>query len=62
MRSIADGPDEAVVVLEDDIDMEFDLEKRLRGMWPALPKNWDIVMIGMLLLISRSPSPSFTKF
>jgi len=46
MRSIADGPDEAVVVLEDDIDMEFDLEKRLRGMWPGLPKNWDIVMIG----------------
>lgn len=46
MRSIADGPDEAVVVLEDDIDMEFDLEKRLRGMWSALPKDWDIVMIG----------------
>lgn len=46
MRSVADGPDEAVVVLEDDIDMEFDLEKRLRGMWSGLPKDWDIVMMG----------------
>jgi GR25 family glycosyltransferase involved in LPS biosynthesis len=46
MRGIADGPDDSVIVLEDDIDMEFDLEKRLRGMWPALPNNWDIVMLG----------------
>ncbi|QRV73780.1 glycosyltransferase family 25 protein [Ceratobasidium sp. AG-Ba] len=46
MRAIADGPDETVIVLEDDIDMEFDLEKRLTDMWPALPKGWDIVMLG----------------
>ncbi|KAG9097532.1 hypothetical protein FRC06_007459 [Ceratobasidium sp. 370] len=46
MRSIADGPDDTVIVLEDDVDMEFDLEKRLRDMWPALPKDWDIVMLG----------------
>ncbi|KAG8700028.1 hypothetical protein FRC09_006216 [Ceratobasidium sp. 395] len=46
MREIADGPDDTVIVLEDDVDMEFDLEKRLRDMWPALPKDWDIVMLG----------------
>ncbi|CAE6398845.1 unnamed protein product [Rhizoctonia solani] len=46
LRSVADGPDEAVIVLEDDIDMEFDLEKRLREMWPALPADWDVVMLG----------------
>ncbi|CAE6518722.1 unnamed protein product [Rhizoctonia solani] len=45
-RSVADGPDEAVIVFEDDIDMEFDLEKRLRQMWPALPVDWDVVMLG----------------
>ncbi|CAE7151318.1 unnamed protein product [Rhizoctonia solani] len=46
LRSVADGPDEAVVVFEDDIDMEFDLEKRLREMWRALPVDWDVVMLG----------------
>jgi hypothetical protein len=46
LRSIADGPDESVIVFEDDIDMEFDLEKRAREMWPALPSDWDVVMLG----------------
>ncbi|KDN35879.1 hypothetical protein RSAG8_11241, partial [Rhizoctonia solani AG-8 WAC10335] len=46
LRSIADGPDEAAIVFEDDIDMEFDLEKRLREMWRALPVDWDVVMLG----------------
>ncbi|KAF8757984.1 hypothetical protein RHS01_03521 [Rhizoctonia solani] len=29
LRSVADGPDESVIVFEDDIDMEFDLENEL---------------------------------
>ncbi|ELU40039.1 glycosyltransferase family 25 domain-containing protein [Rhizoctonia solani AG-1 IA] len=45
LRSVADGPDESVIVFEDDIDMEFDLEKRAREMWPALPEDWDVVML-----------------
>ncbi|CAE6528286.1 unnamed protein product [Rhizoctonia solani] len=47
LRSVADGPDEAAIILEDDIDMEFDLEKRLREMWPALPEDWDVVMLAL---------------
>ncbi|KAJ1311656.1 hypothetical protein OPQ81_010131 [Rhizoctonia solani] len=46
LLKIARGEDQVAIVLEDDIDMEWDLEKRLRGMWPYLPKNWDIVMLG----------------
>ncbi|CAE6441309.1 unnamed protein product [Rhizoctonia solani] len=46
LRSVADGPDESVIVFEDDIDMEFDMEKRLNEMWPALPVDWDVVMLG----------------
>jgi hypothetical protein len=47
-----------VIVLEDDIDMEFDLEKRLRSMWPALPNNWDIVMLGPASIF---PNYSFSR-
>ncbi|CAE6429323.1 unnamed protein product [Rhizoctonia solani] len=46
LLKVARGEDEVAIVLEDDVDMEWDLEKRLRGMWPFLPKNWDIVMLG----------------
>ncbi|CAE6521977.1 unnamed protein product [Rhizoctonia solani] len=46
LLKIANGEDQVAIVLEDDIDMEWDLEKRLRGMWPHLPKDWDIVMLG----------------
>ncbi|KDN39557.1 hypothetical protein RSAG8_08713, partial [Rhizoctonia solani AG-8 WAC10335] len=46
LLKIARGEDQVAIVLEDDIDMEWDLEKRLRGMWPYLPKDWDIVMLG----------------
>ncbi|CAE7151322.1 unnamed protein product [Rhizoctonia solani] len=46
LRSVADGPDQAAIVFEDDIDMEFDMEKRLREMWRALPVDWDVVMLG----------------
>lgn len=50
LRRIAEGDDEVAIVFEDDIDMEWDLELRLRRMWPALPNDWDIVMLGELLL------------
>lgn len=49
IRMIAQGPTDTVaIVLEDDVDMEFDIEQRLTGVWPALPPDgWDIVMLGM---------------
>ncbi|KAF8761899.1 hypothetical protein RHS01_01025 [Rhizoctonia solani] len=46
LLKIARGEDQVAIVLEDDVDMEWDLEKRLRGMWAFLPKDWDIVMLG----------------
>jgi Glycosyltransferase family 25 (LPS biosynthesis protein) len=52
MRKIAEGDDEVAIVFEDDIDMEWDLERRLRRMWPALPADWDMVMIGECVAIT----------
>ncbi|KAF8520975.1 hypothetical protein JB92DRAFT_2708583 [Gautieria morchelliformis] len=46
LRRIAEGDDDVAIVFEDDIDMEWDLELRLRRMWPALPEDWDLVMLG----------------
>jgi len=47
MRKIADGDDDVVIIFEDDIDMEWDLEKRLRYLWKFLPdQEWDQVMLG----------------
>jgi hypothetical protein len=47
LRKIADGDDDVVLVFEDDVDMEWDLEKRLRNLWQFLPhEEWDQVMLG----------------
>lgn len=46
LRKIAEGDDEVAIIFEDDIDMEWDLERRLRGMWDSLPEDWDMVMLG----------------
>ncbi|KAJ3485800.1 hypothetical protein NLI96_g4684 [Meripilus lineatus] len=35
------------LILEDDIDMERDIEARLREVWNLLPADWDIVYLGM---------------
>ena len=37
---------EAVLVLEDDVDVERDLAARLRALWPALPAQWDMLFLG----------------
>ncbi|KAI0782186.1 hypothetical protein C8Q75DRAFT_801274 [Abortiporus biennis] len=34
------------LVLEDDIDMELDIEERLRSLWHLLPDGWDMVYLG----------------
>ncbi|KAI0932789.1 hypothetical protein AcV5_010478 [Taiwanofungus camphoratus] len=38
--------DDVAVVLEDDIDMEWDIRRRLQSVWSALPDAWDIVFLG----------------
>lgn len=34
------------VILEDDIDMEWDIRQRLAGVWTFLPTSWDVVFLG----------------
>lgn len=46
IREIANGEDEAVLVLEDDIDIERDVKGRLEALLDALPIDWDIVYLG----------------
>lgn len=46
IREIANGKDEAALVLEDDIDIERDVKMRLQPLLDALPSDWDIVYLG----------------
>lgn len=39
-------PQDVAIVLEDDVDMEMDVRKRLMGLWPSLPTSWDMVFLG----------------
>ena len=41
-----DGKEGVTIVLEDDVDTEADLKRRLEEMWSELPRAWDIVMLG----------------
>jgi GR25 family glycosyltransferase involved in LPS biosynthesis len=36
------------IILEDDVDFEWDIDARLKSLWPHLPIDWNIVMLGML--------------
>lgn len=47
LRHIANGADEAAIILEDDVDMEFNAYEVLTDIWDALPLDWDIVFLGM---------------
>jgi Glycosyltransferase family 25 (LPS biosynthesis protein) len=50
MRQILKLQLEVAIVLEDDVDLEYDISQRLMDMWPALPRDgWDIVMLGTFL-------------
>jgi hypothetical protein len=37
---------DVAIVLEDDVDLELDIAVRLAGLWPHLPKAWDMVFLG----------------
>ena len=49
IRDVANGEHEAVLVLEDDVDIEHDMDRRLQALWGALPRDWDIVYLGALI-------------
>lgn len=49
IRDVANGEHEAVLVLEDDVDIEYDMDRRLQALWGALPRDWDIVYLGALI-------------
>ncbi|PVG02616.1 hypothetical protein CPB86DRAFT_696894 [Serendipita vermifera] len=34
------------IVLEDDVDFEWDIDERLTGLWAHLPGDWEIAMLG----------------
>jgi hypothetical protein len=38
------------VILEDDIDMEWDIRERLADIWTLLPAGWDVVFLGTLVM------------
>ncbi|KAG1746927.1 hypothetical protein EDB19DRAFT_333208 [Suillus lakei] len=40
------APEDVAVFLEDDIDMEKDIEIRIRHIWTSLPPGWDMVFLG----------------
>ena len=46
LRASDDGGNQTFIVLEDDIDFEWDIEERLATLWKALPVDWELVMLG----------------
>jgi hypothetical protein len=47
IRAIADGsPGEFGIILEDDVDLESDIIRRLESAWRSLPPQWDMVFLG----------------
>lgn len=52
LRAIAaSGHDSGpAIVMEDDVDIEWDIGKRLNEVWSALPDDWDIVFLGAISL------------
>ncbi|OJT08524.1 hypothetical protein TRAPUB_598, partial [Trametes pubescens] len=44
-QSSPQKPDDAFLILEDDVDMEQDVSERLRAVWSVLPAGWDIVFL-----------------
>lgn len=46
LRMIRDSGDKNALILEDDVDMEWDLERRWRSIENHLPTNWETVFLG----------------
>jgi GR25 family glycosyltransferase involved in LPS biosynthesis len=58
IRRIAEGDGKTLpteeqdvsVILEDDVDMEWDIRERLASIWTLLPAGWDVVFLGTLAM------------
>lgn len=48
----------AAIILEDDIDFEWNIEKLMTKQWPSLPDDWDIVYLGEEMLFFKFLSAS----
>lgn len=46
IRMIKESGDKSALVLEDDVDLEWDLERRWRTIERRLPKDWETVFLG----------------
>lgn len=46
LREIVRRKLKSAIIFEDDIDIEWDIERILRKQWPALPNDWDIIYLG----------------
>jgi GR25 family glycosyltransferase involved in LPS biosynthesis len=58
IRDIANGKHGASLILEDDVDIERDVEGRLRALWDALPSDWDIVYLGTFMVPKPRQKPT----
>jgi GR25 family glycosyltransferase involved in LPS biosynthesis len=45
-RALPISPADVAIILEDDVDMELNIRERLLGLWPSLPKEWDMIFFG----------------
>jgi hypothetical protein len=46
LRMIQENEEESALILEDDVDMEWDLERRWRSIERHLPSDWETVFLG----------------
>ncbi|KAA1133381.1 hypothetical protein PGTUg99_028651 [Puccinia graminis f. sp. tritici] len=46
LRTIQESGEASALILEDDVDMEWDLERRWRSIESHLPSDWDTVFLG----------------
>ena len=49
LNLIGKNNDTTALMLEDDVDMEFDLEKLWKNLVPHLPLNWDTAYVPLSL-------------
>ncbi|KAI7947978.1 hypothetical protein MJO28_009886 [Puccinia striiformis f. sp. tritici] len=46
LRTVSESGEASALILEDDVDMEWDLERRWRSIERHLPSDWDTVFLG----------------
>ncbi|KZS95203.1 hypothetical protein SISNIDRAFT_386389, partial [Sistotremastrum niveocremeum HHB9708] len=51
LREVIRKKDEVAIIFEDDVDLEWNVERILRHTWQRIPGDWDIVYLGKLFAI-----------